>query len=139
MRWQWYQPDHMQIICTSLQTDNHASTLWLSFLPGRMLFLMPNQLWFVNLSTSASNLKNVDITQQIVAIYPQPLAGWKPKPTVIFKNCSHAVRVTVHSSRTQHSTEQFWQFSILSSKQSSLFRQCLLEERGVLVSQLVGV
>jgi len=23
---QWHQPDHMQIICTSLQTDNHAST-----------------------------------------------------------------------------------------------------------------
>ena len=26
MRWQWHQLDHMQIICTSLQTDNHAST-----------------------------------------------------------------------------------------------------------------
>ena len=24
--WQWQQPDHMQVICTSLQTDNHAST-----------------------------------------------------------------------------------------------------------------
>jgi len=27
MGWQWHQLDHMQIICTSLQTDNHASTL----------------------------------------------------------------------------------------------------------------
>ena len=26
MGWQWYQLDHMQIICTSLQTDKHAST-----------------------------------------------------------------------------------------------------------------
>ena len=26
MEWQWHQPNHMQIICTSLQTDNHAST-----------------------------------------------------------------------------------------------------------------
>jgi len=26
MGWQWRQLDHMQIICTSLQTDNHAST-----------------------------------------------------------------------------------------------------------------
>ena len=26
MRWQWHQLDHMQIICTSLQTDNHACT-----------------------------------------------------------------------------------------------------------------
>ena len=30
--WQWHQPDHMQIICTSLQTDNHASTSSLKFL-----------------------------------------------------------------------------------------------------------
>jgi len=26
MGWQWYQLDYMQIICTSLQTHNHAST-----------------------------------------------------------------------------------------------------------------
>jgi len=26
MRWQWHQPDHMQIICISLKTDNDAST-----------------------------------------------------------------------------------------------------------------
>jgi len=31
MGWQWHQLDHMQIICTSLQTDNHASTSTLSF------------------------------------------------------------------------------------------------------------
>jgi len=24
MGWQWHQLDHMQIICISLQTDNHA-------------------------------------------------------------------------------------------------------------------
>jgi len=26
MGWQWHQLDHMQIICTLLQTDNRAST-----------------------------------------------------------------------------------------------------------------
>jgi len=31
MRWQWHQLDYMQIICTSLQTDNHANTVPLSF------------------------------------------------------------------------------------------------------------
>jgi len=31
MGWQWHQLDHMEIICTSLQTDNHASTSPLSF------------------------------------------------------------------------------------------------------------
>jgi len=30
MGWQWHQLDHMRIICTSLQTDNHASTSPLS-------------------------------------------------------------------------------------------------------------
>jgi len=29
--WQWHQLDHMQIICTSLQADNHASTSSLNF------------------------------------------------------------------------------------------------------------
>jgi len=31
MRWQWHQLDHMEIICTSLQTDNHASTSSFNF------------------------------------------------------------------------------------------------------------
>jgi len=29
--WQWHQLDHMQIICTLLQRDNHASTSSLIF------------------------------------------------------------------------------------------------------------
>jgi len=41
MGWQWHQLDHMQIICTSLQTDNHASTSPLVF-TGWMPFLSPN-------------------------------------------------------------------------------------------------
>jgi len=32
--WQWHQLGHMQV-CTSLQTDNHASTSPLSFLQAR--------------------------------------------------------------------------------------------------------
>jgi len=42
MGWHWHQLDHMQIICTSLQIDNQASTSSLIF-TGRMLFLMLNQ------------------------------------------------------------------------------------------------
>jgi len=41
--WQWHQLDHVQIICTSLQTGNHASTSSLNFFTGRMLFLAPNK------------------------------------------------------------------------------------------------
>ena len=40
--WQWQQLGHMQV-CTSLQTDDHASTPPLSFFTGRMPFLPPNQ------------------------------------------------------------------------------------------------
>ena len=40
--WQWHQLGHMQV-CTSLQTDNHASTPPLSSFTGRMPFLPPNQ------------------------------------------------------------------------------------------------
>jgi len=43
MGWQWHQLHHMQIICISLETDNHASTSSVSFFTGRMLFLMPSQ------------------------------------------------------------------------------------------------
>jgi len=42
MGWQWRQLV-MQIICTSLQTDNHASTSSVIFI-GWMLFLTPKQL-----------------------------------------------------------------------------------------------
>jgi len=39
MGWQWHQVDHMQIICITLQTDNHTSTSPLR--PDA--FLPPNQ------------------------------------------------------------------------------------------------
>jgi len=53
--WKWHQLGHMQV-CTSLQTDNHASTPPLSIFTGRMPFLPPNQLrqstegkdWFIS-------------------------------------------------------------------------------------------
>ena len=38
--WQWHQLGHMQV-CTSFQTDNHASTP--TFFTGLMRFLPPNQ------------------------------------------------------------------------------------------------
>jgi len=41
-KWQWHQLGHMQV-CTSLQTDNHASTPPLSFVQAGMPFLPPNQ------------------------------------------------------------------------------------------------
>jgi len=40
--WQWHQLGRMKV-CTSLQTDNHASTPPLSFFTGQMPFPSPNQ------------------------------------------------------------------------------------------------
>ena len=40
MGWQGHQLDHMQIICASLQTDNHAAR---QFFAIQTLFLMPKQ------------------------------------------------------------------------------------------------
>ena len=40
--WQWHHLGHMQV-CTSLRTDNHATTPPLSFFTDRMPFLPPNQ------------------------------------------------------------------------------------------------
>jgi len=40
--WHLHQLGHMQV-CTSLQTDNRASTPPLSFFTGGMPFLQPNQ------------------------------------------------------------------------------------------------
>ena len=38
MGWQWHQLDHMQVISTSLQTDNHASTSSLKFLRDKFFY-----------------------------------------------------------------------------------------------------
>ena len=44
MGWQWHKLDHMQIICTSFQTDNHTGTSSLSFFwGGQILFLITSQ------------------------------------------------------------------------------------------------
>jgi len=40
--WQWHQLGHMQV-CTSLQTDYHASTPPVKLFTGRMPFLLPNE------------------------------------------------------------------------------------------------
>jgi len=48
--WQWHQLGYMQV-CTSLQTDSHASTSP-QFFTGRMPFLPPSQQ---RQSTEATN------------------------------------------------------------------------------------
>ena len=50
--WQWHQLDHIHIICTSMQTDNHATTsLWPFYgigQAGHYIFI----LWFLSLRST---------------------------------------------------------------------------------------
>jgi len=55
MRWQWHQLDHMQIICTSLQTDNHSSTSPLKCFCEIKCIRCRNSLYK---AATASNLNN---------------------------------------------------------------------------------
>ena len=43
--WQWHRLDHTEV-CTSLQTDNHANTSLLSFLPAphQSVFYRPDSI-----------------------------------------------------------------------------------------------
>ena len=64
MGWQWHQLNHMQVIHTLLQTDNHASTSSLKFFMDHMLFLPPNQQRqsTEGLCTSTASCGNKSIT-----------------------------------------------------------------------------
>jgi len=59
--WQWHQLGHMQV-CTSLQTDYHASTPPLSFFTGRMPFLPPNQQHQSTEGTAIGNMNKKLVT-----------------------------------------------------------------------------
>jgi len=103
MEWQWHQLGCMQVICSLLQTCNHNSIC-----TGQMLFLTPNRVkalkaigcWSVCSLTSASGLKDEDTSQQIVAIYAQPLIGCKRRRTVSCKYwclCISLCTVVMHN------------------------------------------
>jgi len=66
--WQWHPLGHMQV-CTSRQTDNHASTPPLSF-TGRMPFLPPNQQ---RQSTELGTRANVIAVRTLPQLGPGPL------------------------------------------------------------------
>jgi len=58
--WQWHQLGHMQV-CTSLQTDDHASTLPLSFLQAGCPSCRP--------ASSVKALKAIIIISESVAAW----------------------------------------------------------------------
>jgi len=64
-RWQWHQLGRIQV-CTSFQTDKHASTPSIRFILGRMPFLPPNQQ---RQSTEGSTLR-FKLTAAVVCHIP---------------------------------------------------------------------
>jgi len=83
--WQWHQLGHMQA-CTSLQTDNHASTPLLSFFTGRMPFLPPNQQRQSTERISVSNYCKI-ISKKIVDL-------WR---IFFFPSCMHHIQSKFHA------------------------------------------
>jgi len=71
--WQWHQLGHMQV-CTSLQSDNHASTSPLSFFTDRMPFLLPNQ----QRQSTEGKWKGIYPIKKAV---PVTFNDWGPGPT----------------------------------------------------------
>jgi len=81
--WQWHQLEHMQV-CTSLQTDNHANTLPLSFLQAICPSCHPTN------SVKALKAQIITLTMQAKALPPKnshELLGW---------NCDH-ISLALHS------------------------------------------
>jgi len=60
--WQWHQLGHMQV-CTSLQTDNHASTSPLSFLQAGCPFCRPTN------SVKALKARLTIVNQSMIICY----------------------------------------------------------------------
>ena len=129
----------MDTICTSLQTDNHASTSSVNFLQdacsswwssNTVKSLKVTVCSFVCLSTPASSLTDVNITQQIVAIYKQPSRGVNLNQQSTSRTADKCVHHCAQLSyNIQHRTDLVLIIFPLSSRQSSLLRCCLLEER----------
>ena len=88
---QWHQPDHMQVICTLLQTDDHASTSSLSFFTGWMPFLLPNQQ-----HQSTEGAKNVKKYKQA----HNKIKNWICKHQIQFTWAKSTVTTTHSSSST---------------------------------------
>ena len=85
MGWQWHQLDHMQVICTSLQIDNHASTSSLNLFTGQMLLLSPNQ------QVSVSVRVRVGWREQFLWIWIHTQQC--PPKNIVLLSCSSALQL----------------------------------------------
>ena len=63
MRWQWHQLDYMQIICTSLQTDDHAINSSLDFYRSDGLYDTSNH-------SAILGIVSLDVLRPLLAACP---------------------------------------------------------------------
>jgi len=122
-----------------LRTIRHRTGNLRDVLPSQSLGLVLKKLYPTQQkqATQEYNTKNRKNTK----LNKHTKTKSKPKPTCKFKNCSHVcvcVCMTVHNCRTQYNTEQFWLFSLLTSRQSSQLSCCLLEGRGKYPRSFLG-
>ena len=81
--WQWHQLGHMQV-CTSLQTNNHASTSLLSFLQAGCPFCRPTNSVkalkaiqnFYKIFTKFGTVDNITFLMIFVVFDPSTLTQW---------------------------------------------------------------
>ena len=104
MGWHWRQLDHMQMICTSLQTDNHASTSSLKFLQASCSSWRPTNS---DKALHATGRWLWTLLNKNAAIYWQPSAECKPEPTVNCKKCPRLC-ISLWTTVTQNTAQKFW-------------------------------
>ena len=78
--WQWHQMGHMQV-CSSLQTDNHASTPPLSFLQARCPSCWPTN------SVKALKARSVQVSKSICIAYNNQESQCAGPYILTTKNC----------------------------------------------------
>ena len=78
--WQWHQLDHMQVICTSMQSDNHAGTSSLNLLQVRCSSWRPTK--------SVEALKAMQSTQQANFILQNAITVHRMCPMHYWRNAN---------------------------------------------------
>jgi len=68
--WRWHQLDHMQTVCTSLQTDNHTNTSSLNFhkpdaLPDAQPTLSKQPICLINVKCMLVKRQNATVWQNV--------------------------------------------------------------------------
>jgi len=80
MWWKWLQLDHMQIICTLLQTDNHTNTSSLNFYrPDALPYAQPtvSKHWRHKRCTQNAQSKHSAVTDKDIVMRLRQNKAWK--------------------------------------------------------------